>query len=275
MNSRTAVALAFAATMALAGFLLFQVQLVLGKFILPWFGGSASTWLVCLLFFQVALLAGLCARLCHHAAVADPPSGAGADRPSWPEPAAAADHALRELEAAGCERSRRGASWVCSPCASACPISRLPQRRRCCRAGLRTSSLDSIRCVSSPPRISARSWPAVLSVRLRAAAAEREQTRWWSWAYVLYAALFAACGFLTISRARGAKGPMRAALRTGTRRPAPGVDCLSGARLGPAARHDQRHHPMVRGRAVPVGGSAQRLSPDLRDRLRLSSALSP
>jgi hypothetical protein len=58
MTSRSAVALAFAASMALAGFMLFQVQLVLGKFILPWFGGSASTWLVCLMFFQVALLAG-------------------------------------------------------------------------------------------------------------------------------------------------------------------------------------------------------------------------
>ena len=44
--------------MTLAGFLLFQVQLVIGKFILPWFGGSASTWLVCMLFFQVALLVG-------------------------------------------------------------------------------------------------------------------------------------------------------------------------------------------------------------------------
>jgi len=44
--------------MGLAGFLLFQAQPLLAKYILPWFGGSASTWLVCLLFFQVALLAG-------------------------------------------------------------------------------------------------------------------------------------------------------------------------------------------------------------------------
>ena len=48
-----------AATMALAGFLLFQIQLVLGKFLLPWFGGSATTWIDCLLFFQVALLLSL------------------------------------------------------------------------------------------------------------------------------------------------------------------------------------------------------------------------
>ena len=30
--------------MGLAGFLLFQVQPMLAKFILPWFGGSAATW---------------------------------------------------------------------------------------------------------------------------------------------------------------------------------------------------------------------------------------
>jgi hypothetical protein len=48
----------YAATFAFAGFLLFQVQPMLAKYILPWFGGSATTWIVCMLFFQVALLAG-------------------------------------------------------------------------------------------------------------------------------------------------------------------------------------------------------------------------
>jgi len=50
--------LLFAAAMTLAGFLLFQVQPVMAKFILPWFGGSATTWTVCMLFFQLALLLG-------------------------------------------------------------------------------------------------------------------------------------------------------------------------------------------------------------------------
>lgn len=44
--------------MGLAGFLLFLVQPMAGKLILPWFGGSASTWIVSMLFFQAALLAG-------------------------------------------------------------------------------------------------------------------------------------------------------------------------------------------------------------------------
>jgi hypothetical protein len=47
-----------AATIFLAAFLLFQVELLIAKPILPWFGGSASVWLACLLFFQVALLCG-------------------------------------------------------------------------------------------------------------------------------------------------------------------------------------------------------------------------
>src|SRR4029077_15865145 len=58
VNPRNVTSIAFAATRALAGFLLFQVQPLLAKYLLPWFGGSASTWLVCLLFFQLALLVG-------------------------------------------------------------------------------------------------------------------------------------------------------------------------------------------------------------------------
>ncbi len=48
----------FALTIFLGAFLLFQVQPILGRFILPWFGGGAGVWTVCMLFFQVALLGG-------------------------------------------------------------------------------------------------------------------------------------------------------------------------------------------------------------------------
>ena len=41
-----------------SAFLLFEVQPMLAKFILPWFGGVASVWAVCLLFFQAVLLLG-------------------------------------------------------------------------------------------------------------------------------------------------------------------------------------------------------------------------
>lgn len=42
----------------LGSFLLFLVQPMIAKEILPWFGGSAEVWATCLIFFQVALLAG-------------------------------------------------------------------------------------------------------------------------------------------------------------------------------------------------------------------------
>src|SRR5260370_974095 len=50
--------LAYACTIFLSAFLLFAVQPMIGKIILPWFGGSAAVWSTCLLFFQAALLGG-------------------------------------------------------------------------------------------------------------------------------------------------------------------------------------------------------------------------
>jgi SAM-dependent methyltransferase len=48
----------YAVTIFLSAFLLFQIQPLIAKMILPWFGGTASVWTTCLLFFQTALLAG-------------------------------------------------------------------------------------------------------------------------------------------------------------------------------------------------------------------------
>lgn len=45
-------------TIFLSAFLLFQVQPLIGKMILPWFGGSAAVWTTCMLFFQLVLLLG-------------------------------------------------------------------------------------------------------------------------------------------------------------------------------------------------------------------------
>jgi len=47
-----------AAVIALSSLLLFLVQPLIARLILPWFGGSAAVWTTCLLFFQSALLAG-------------------------------------------------------------------------------------------------------------------------------------------------------------------------------------------------------------------------
>jgi hypothetical protein len=50
--------LLYAATIFLSAFLLFQVQPIIAKIILPWFGGSSAVWTTCMLFFQMALLLG-------------------------------------------------------------------------------------------------------------------------------------------------------------------------------------------------------------------------
>ncbi len=45
-------------TVFLSAMLLFQVQLIIAKYILPWFGGTANVWITCMLFFQVLLACG-------------------------------------------------------------------------------------------------------------------------------------------------------------------------------------------------------------------------
>ncbi len=48
----------FAITAFVSAFLLFLLQPIIAKQILPWFGGSASVWTTCLVFFQTLLLLG-------------------------------------------------------------------------------------------------------------------------------------------------------------------------------------------------------------------------
>lgn len=52
------LAIHYGLTIFLSAFLLFQVQPLIGKMILPWFGGSAAVWTTCMLFFQSVLLLG-------------------------------------------------------------------------------------------------------------------------------------------------------------------------------------------------------------------------
>ncbi len=47
-----------ASTIFLSAFLLFQIQPMIAKMILPWFGGSAAVWITAMLFFQTVLLGG-------------------------------------------------------------------------------------------------------------------------------------------------------------------------------------------------------------------------
>src|SRR6516164_8870435 len=50
--------LLYSVTIFLSAFLLFEVQPVIAKIILPWFGGTSAVWSTCMLFFQLVLLLG-------------------------------------------------------------------------------------------------------------------------------------------------------------------------------------------------------------------------
>src|ERR1700681_3837011 len=57
-HSARAHAILLAITVFLSAFLLFVVEPLFAKLILPWFGGSAAVWSTCLVFYQCALLLG-------------------------------------------------------------------------------------------------------------------------------------------------------------------------------------------------------------------------
>ncbi len=48
----------FSVSIFLSAFLLFQIQPMIGKFILPWFGGTPAVWSTAMLFFQIILTGG-------------------------------------------------------------------------------------------------------------------------------------------------------------------------------------------------------------------------
>jgi hypothetical protein len=202
VTSRTTTALAFAATMLLAGFLLFQVQLVLGKFILPWFGGSAATWLVCMLFFQAALLVGY----------------AYAYALTLPFPIRRQAQLQMAILVVSLALLPISPSDAWKPTNASDPTWRILIMLAAC------VGLPYIALATTTPLLSrwlAHIDPTLNPVRFFAASnigsflgllsypflferllASADQTRWWSWAYVLYVALFAVCAWLTLAGAQ-------------------------------------------------------------------------
>ncbi len=211
-RQRSATILAFAVTMAVAGFLLFQVQLVLAKYILPWFGGSASTWLVCLLFFQVALLVGYAYAF----AVSQPLSL----RRQVEVQIAVVALSLLLLPITPSE------SW--KPQDAGDPTWRIVALLAACVGG------PYVVLATTTPLLSrwlGRRHPALDPARLFAASnlgsflglltfpfaferfiSSEAQTRWWSWGYLLYGTLLAACGAVTMARTRADAKPGAGAL---------------------------------------------------------------
>ena len=52
------LSLVFACAVFLSAFLLFQIQPLISRLLLPWFGGSPGVWTTCMLFFQLLLFLG-------------------------------------------------------------------------------------------------------------------------------------------------------------------------------------------------------------------------
>ena len=99
--------LAYACTVFLSAFLLFAVQPMIGKIILPWFGGSAAVWSTCLLFFQAALLAGYFYADRSTRWLKPKPQATAAYRSDGDQPGGAPHPAIPEL---GAHQSRRSVS---------------------------------------------------------------------------------------------------------------------------------------------------------------------
>ena len=137
MNGGRSSALAWwsAVTILVSAFLLFQVQPVISKKILPWFGGSPAVWTTCVLFFQLLLLGGY--AYAHWLIRYVPPRWQGVVHIAILVVAVAdpADHAVRLLEAAGRQLSRRCAFWCCWRRKSGAPFSCSRRPARSCRPG--------------------------------------------------------------------------------------------------------------------------------------------
>ena len=58
MQAKRGATVLFGLGTLVGAFLLFQLELIVAKSILPWFGGSPAVWTTCMLFFQLTLLCG-------------------------------------------------------------------------------------------------------------------------------------------------------------------------------------------------------------------------
>ena len=130
----------FAVTLFASALLLFAVQPMFTKMVLPILGGAPSVWSVAMVFFQAALLVGY--AYAHLLARTLPvgQGGAGASRRACGGGAHAADRHRARLRRAA-SKAASGSGWSgCSRPRSACRSSRSRRARRCCRAGSRRAA---------------------------------------------------------------------------------------------------------------------------------------
>ena len=217
----------FAFVITLSAFLIFLVQPLIAKQILPWFGGTAAVWTTCMVFFQSALLAGY--------AYADwAPRRLGIAR----QARCHAVLALLALVALPISRRRSGSrptaprrsftSWACSPRRSDCPTSCSRRRVRSCRRGsparIRPRSVPALRAVEFRSLPRSLCYPFVLEPRF----ALREQAMGWSALYALF-----------VVASRGSRCALRAP------RPTKALRASSRSVGGPVGRSATGHESAV------------------------------
>ena len=192
-----------ATTVFLSAFLLFQVQPVIGKYILPWFGSASGVWATALLFFQLMLLAGyayahfivsrltwrrqavLHATLLGLAVIALPITPAETWKPASAD--APALHILLILAASV------GAPYLLL--ASTAPlVQRWFAQLHPGRSPYRLYALSNLGSL-----LALLSYPFLVEPYVRL----RSQTQYWSLAYVVFGALCAACAWMLHRSVRG------------------------------------------------------------------------
>ena len=149
---------AFGVTTLLGAFLLFEVQPLVSKAILPWFGGVPAVWTACMLFFQVLLLGGYV--YAHLLALAGGPEpGAGRPGGGARRRGAAAHSAGGAVAAAARRRPHLADRAVAGRHGWSALLRALRPPALWCRRG------SAVRCPaarpigSTPCRTSARWWP--------------------------------------------------------------------------------------------------------------------
>ena len=272
--------LLYAVTIFVSAFLLFLVQPVIAKQILPWFGGSAAVWTTCLVFFQIDAAARLCVRRLDRAASSRRARRCSCTWRCWSlSLARAADHARRALEArrrrepvlADPRHARRHDRPPVLPAVDDEPAG----------AGLVRAALSG----ASPYRLFALSNLASMLALLgypfllEPWVATRAQALGWSAGYVLFVGLCAAAGWRSLQRRRCRRARRRhdghaaspAPLAPTARRPSRASCC--GARSRRRRRSccspcQQPHHAEHRVGAAAVDRAARALPADLHPLLR-------
>ena len=267
----------YSLTIFLSAFLLFEVQPIIAKMILPWFGGTSAVWSTCMLFFQIVLLLGYLYAHWLNRKLDAAPAGHRPHRvlavslaalpilpnPSW-KTAGVGHPSLRILALLAVtvglpyfllsSTSPLLQAWYARTHKGGCPTgsSRSPTSRRCWRC-------SAIRSLIEP------NLPT------------RAQALIWSVAYVCFAAV---CG-LTAWRARPERAgasPEEPARRTRRCRAAwmlaSALARAGGQRLRAAAGRDHAPDAGRRRHPVPLDRAAHRLPAELHPLFRGAAVLS-